>query len=397
MLFTPGSTDCSPAEVGYDTSRTGVLHNHFQNLIDQNKIQAASYCVSRYGKTFMHGAMGPLSFREDRTEPLLPATVHNIASITKAVTSVAMAKLVEDGILRFDLPVSAFLEQFNVEPFNKIDIYSLLTHTSGLFPDCAGSLIPYHKSYWQLIGEYFEKYNPESGDPDWITAALNCGVNKKVGEEWQYCSFGFCLLGEIIKKVTGITAEQYIEEQILKPLGMKDTVWELTPELAGRAIIRNERHEKRLNDLINGNQPEVSPEEKLWDTVSSTGGGLASTPADLIRFANMLLGMGTLGDTRIVGRKAVEKITTRTLYGVPDYCWGADNKDRSYGIGLDMRRGPAFLYSPTSYFHEGAGACCMAIDPTEQLAAVWFVPFTGDNWYAEGLYNVTNIIWSGLT
>lgn len=178
---------------------------------------------------------------------------------------------------------------------------------------------------------------------------------------------------------------------------MKDTVWELTPELAGRAIIRNERHEKRLNDLINGNQPEVSPEEKLWDTVSSTGGGLASTPADLIRFANMLLGMGTLGDTRIVGRKAVEKITTRTLYGVPDYCWGADNKDRSYGIGLDMRRGPAFLYSPTSYFHEGAGACCMAIDPTEQLAAVWFVPFTGDNWYAEGLYNVTNIIWSGLT
>lgn len=179
MLFTLGSTDCSPAEVGYDTSRTGVLHNHFQNLIDQNKIQAASYCVSRYGKTFMHGAMGPLSFREDRTEPLLPATVHNIASITKAVTSVAMAKLVEDGILRFDLLVSAFLEQFNVEPFNKIDIYSLLTHTSGLFPDCAGSLIPYHKSYWQLIGEYFEKYNPESGDPDWITAALSCGVNKK--------------------------------------------------------------------------------------------------------------------------------------------------------------------------------------------------------------------------
>lgn len=164
MLFTPGITDCSPAEVGYDTSRIGVLHNHFQNLIDQNKIQAAAYCVSRYGKTFMHGAMGPLSFREDRAEPLLPTTVHNIASITKAVTSVAMAKLVEDGILRFDLPVSTFLEQFNVDPFNKIDIYSLLTHTSGLFPDCAGSLVPYHKSYWQLIGEYFEKYNPENGD-----------------------------------------------------------------------------------------------------------------------------------------------------------------------------------------------------------------------------------------
>lgn len=396
MLYTPGIADCSPAEAGYDASRIGVLHSHFQNLIDEKKIQAASYCVSRYGKTFMHGAIGPISYREDQAESLLPTTVHNIASITKAITSVAMAKLVEDGILRFDTLVGTILEPFNVEPFNKIDIYSLLTHTSGLFPDCAGSLIPYHKSYWQYIGEYFDKYNPADGDPDWISAALSCGLSKKPGEEWQYCSFGFCILGEIIKKITGVSAEQYIEEQILKPLGMKDTMWEPTPELAARFIIRNERKEKQLHDLIHGTQPELSPAEKLWELVSSTGGGLVSTPADLIRFANMLLGMGTLGDTRIVGRKAVEKITTRTLYGVPDYCWGNDVKDRSYGIGLDMRKGPGFLYSESSYFHEGAGACCMAIDPAEQLAAVWFVPFTGDNWYAEGLFNVTNIIWSGL-
>ncbi|AIQ40534.1 serine hydrolase domain-containing protein [Paenibacillus sp. FSL R5-0912] len=396
MLYTPGIADCSPAEVGYDASRIGVLHTHFQNLIDDNKIQAASYCVSRYGKTFMHGAIGPLSYREDQTEPLLPTTAHNIASITKAVTSVGISKLVEDGFLRFDTLVGTILEPFNVGPFSKIDIYSLLTHTSGLFPDCADNLIPYHKSYWQLIGEYFDQYKPADGEPDWITAALSCGVNKKVGEEWQYCSFGFCILGEIIKKVTGIPAEQYIEEQILQPLGMKDTMWEPTPELAKRFIIRNEQYEKRLHDLIHGIQPEVSPAESLWEMVSSTGGGLVSTPADLNRFANMLLGMGTLGDTRIVGRKAVEKITTRTLYGVPDYCWGNDVKDRSYGIGLDMRRGPAFLYSDSSYFHEGAGACCMAIDPTEQLAAVWFVPFTDDNWYAEALFNVTNIIWSGL-
>lgn len=59
MLHTLGNTDCSPAEVGYDASRIGVLHSHFQNLIDDKKIQAASYCVSRYGKTFMHGAIGP--------------------------------------------------------------------------------------------------------------------------------------------------------------------------------------------------------------------------------------------------------------------------------------------------------------------------------------------------
>ncbi|MDF2936508.1 MAG: hypothetical protein K0Q90_1881, partial [Paenibacillaceae bacterium] len=332
MLHMAGVTDCSPAEVNYDASRIGVLHDHFQKLIDQRKIQAASYCVSRYGKTFMHGSIGPLSFREQTTEPLLPTTVHSIASITKAVTTVAIAKLVEDGVLRFDLPVGAILEAFNVAPFNKIDIYSLLTHTSGMFPDCAHS-IPYHKSYWQLIDEYFQAYKPADGEPDWIKAALSCGVNKKLGEEWQYCSFGFCILGEIIRKVTGITAEQYIEEKILRPLGMKDTLFELTPELAKRHIIRNERYELIGNALINGQPPELSPSEKLWDTVSKTGGGLYSTPGDLIRFANMLLGLGQLENTRILGRKTVEKITTRTLYGVPDHCWGADVNDRSYGIG----------------------------------------------------------------
>lgn len=271
MLYTPGITDCSPAEVNYDATRIGILHTHFQQLIDDHKIQAAAYCVSRYGKTFMHGAIGPRSYRQDPADPLLPTSVHQIASITKAVTSVAIAKLVEDGILRFDLPVGAFLEPFNADPFNKIDIYSLLTHTSGLFPDCASSMIPYHKSYWQLIGEYFDKYNPEDGELDWITAALSCGINKPVGEEWQYCSFGFCILGEIIKKVTGMSAEQYIEEQILKPLGMNDTRWEPTPELAKRFIIRNERKEKQLHDLIAENPAEIPPGEKLWDNVSSTG------------------------------------------------------------------------------------------------------------------------------
>ncbi|MFM9332167.1 serine hydrolase domain-containing protein [Paenibacillus mesotrionivorans] len=396
MLHTAGITDCSPAEVNYDASRIEVLQAHFQQLIDQKKIQAAAYCVSRYGKTFIHGAVGPLSFREHSTEPLLPTSVHSVASITKAVTTVAIAKLVEDGVLRFDMPVGAILKLFDVAPFNKIDIYGLLTHTSGMFPDCAES-IPYHKSYWQLIDEYFNTYKPEDGEPDWLKASLSCGVNKLPGEEWQYCSFGFCILGEVIRKVTGITAEQYIEENILKPLGMKDSVFELTPELAKRHIIRNERYELIGKALLDGQPPEISPVEKLWDTiVPKTGGGLMSTPADLIRFANMLLGMGRLGETRILGRKTVEKITTRTLYGVPDHCWNADVKDRSYGIGLDMKQGPAFLYSPTTYLHEGAGACSMVIDPTEQLAAVWFVPFVDNNWRAEALFNVSNIIWSGI-
>lgn len=397
MLHTTGLTDWTPEEAGYDASRITLLQAHFQKLMDQKKIQAASYCVSRHGKIFINEAMGPLTHKAGETKPLLTTSVHRIASITKTVTAVAIAKLVEDGLTRFDMPVGTYLPPFDKAPFNKIDLYSLLSHTSGMHPDCAELNNPYHTSYWDLVQQCFEKHDSKDGEPDWVEAALSAGVSKKVGEEWQYCSFGYVILGEVIHKITGMHAHEYVEKHILRPLGMTDTFFAITQEGARRSIIRNDRQEEYLKLISSGQQPEQGYTENLWkNLVPGTGGGLYSTTSDLMRFAHMLLGMGRLGDKRILGRKTVEKITTRSLFGVPNYCWGANDKDRSYAYGLDTRNGPGFLYSPTTYFHEGAGACCMVIDPTEQLAAVWFVPFADDGWHSDALFNVSNLIWSGL-
>ena len=110
----------------------------------------------------------------------------------------------------------------------------------------------------------------------------------------------------------------------------------------------------------------------------------------------MMLSNGRLGDVRILGRKTVEKMTTYSLHNIPDYCWAANEPDRQYGVGFDMRKGLAYHYSEGTFMHEGSGACSLIIDPKEEMVACWFVPFIGDNWYSHGLYNVTNIIWSGL-
>ena len=67
--------------------------------------------------------------------PYLPTSINWIASITKTFTAVAIMKLVEDGITRLDVKVSEILEQFNTPPYNDINIFQLLTHTSGLYPD----------------------------------------------------------------------------------------------------------------------------------------------------------------------------------------------------------------------------------------------------------------------
>jgi len=65
-------------------------------------------------------------------------------------------------------------------------------------------------------------------------------------------------------------------------------------------------------------------------------------------------------------------------------------------VGFDMKMTPGLTYSPGTFFHEGAGACNLTIDPKEELVAAWIVPFKNNEWYPCQLFNVTNIIWSGL-
>ena len=65
MLYTQGKIDCKPVDVGYNEKRLDVLNTHLQRLIDDGEIQCATYCVSRKGKVFAHGAVGKKSFRKD--------------------------------------------------------------------------------------------------------------------------------------------------------------------------------------------------------------------------------------------------------------------------------------------------------------------------------------------
>lgn len=162
-------------------------------------------------------------------------------------------------------------------------------------------------------------------------------MRREPGKEWQYCSFGFAVLGAVIGKVSGMKAEDYIDENILKPLGLQDTFF--LPAKADKI--------KRINLLAEEEKEEIermadssSQIPTVWEQIPQTGGGLFSTPCDLIRFANMMLGMGTWNGVRILGRKTVEKMTASSLFQVPDYCWGANEPDRKYAIGFDRREGP---------------------------------------------------------
>jgi len=393
MEVLQGKVDCRPEETGYDSSRLEVLHAHLQKLMDKEIIFGAEYTISHKGKIIANASMGQGSSVENK--PMQPDTVFSIASITKPITTVAIMQLVEAGYFRLDSHVSEILPQFAEPPFNNIQIHHLLTHTSGICPDgaCFPDVAP--KEAWDLIDDAYELWKVKGeGEFDWVKAGISGGLREKLGTRWQYSSFGFIILGEIITKVSGQFANDYIMDKIIKPLGMTDTAFIPSVDMAKRAFAKNERHKQKLDDIIAGKPRENTG--SVWEKMPSTGGGLMSTTNDLIRFAQMMLGNGRLGDVRILGRKSVEKMTTKQLHNIPDYCWGANEPDRGYGYGFDMRQGHAHTYSPGTYMHEGWGTCSIDIDPVEELAVAWFVPFDKVDWVPEPLYNVQNIIWSGL-
>ncbi len=391
MLFSKGKTECNPIEVQYDESRLEVLNNHIDEIIADGEILCASYCITRKNKVIAHNGIGKQSYREDDDRTIPYNAVHYIASITKIFTSVAIMKLVEDGKIRPDQPVYEILPQFKNAPFNVITVFDLLTHTSGMHPDDGCFPEEPAISAWRLIENAYKQHNKEDGEFDWIAAALLNGVRMAPGKEWAYCSFGFIILGAIIEKVTGMKAETYIEDNITKPLGMKDTTFDFDKTDKSRWIVQNEHWYNKLNGKG------ADADDEPWSRIPDTGGGLYSTAYDLSLFGRCMMNKGTLNGVRILGRKAVEKMTTLAIHDIPDYCWGAKTKSRGYGIGFDMRKGPAFTFSGGTFNHEGAGACSLYIDPSEELVAAWFVPYKDmGGWHPRAMWNVQNVIWSGL-
>jgi serine-type D-Ala-D-Ala carboxypeptidase len=381
-------TEFAAGDVGYDESRLDTLNQFFEQYIAKKVIISANYCLARDGKIFANNALGKLSFREEDTRELKPDTIQRIASITKLFTAVAIWQLAEDGKLRVTQKVGEFIEEFNEKPFNEITIAHLLSHTSGMHPDGGCFENKYFVSQWEFIGHDQGK--------NWIAAALRSGMRKKPGEEWAYSSFGYVILGEIITRASGQFANDYIRDHIIIPCGLKDTGFGFDKETITRTNITTERRERYINELLNETENKEE-ENNFWSKIPGTGGGLYSTANDLCRFGIMLQQGGYIDGVRVIGRKAIEKMSA--LYTEPhikDFCWNAGGPYRRYGLGPDMRCNEASLYSMETYFHEGAGACCLIIDPVEKLVAAWFVPFHNDYWFAEPLHNAAAIIWSGL-
>jgi len=192
--------------------------------------------------------------------PVRPEMVFRVGSATKQFTSACILKLVEEGRLRLDDPISKYLPDYPSPAGRSVTIAQLLTHTSGI------------KSATEMP-TWFPHMREDWTVPQLIGFFANEPLEFAPGTRWHYTNSGYILLGAILEKVTGRPYAEIVADWIFQPLGMKDTRYgSETPIIPGRA----DGYRKTPDGVINA--PYLSMTQPF------SAGALVSTVDDLARW-----------------------------------------------------------------------------------------------------------------
>ena len=319
-----------PHEVGVSAERLEQIPVAMQRYVDEGRVGGIVTAVARRGRLVHWNAVG---FRDlESRDPLEPNDIFRIYSMTKPITSVAVMMLVEDGAMSVDDPVSRYLPAFaNVEvysdgelvsPRQPITIADLLGHTSGLTYGLFGRT---------PVDSLYREANVFSGDlANLADEVAGLPLLDHPGSRWTY-SVSTDVLGRLVEVVGGQPFDEFLGARIFTPLGMTDT--DFVVPAAKTARFTTGYAAGRGGSLRMVDSP-VEGTYNRTPALLSGGGGLVSTAADYVRFAQMLLNGGELDGVRLLRPETVELMRTNRLADdlipISIATWRADG----YGFGL---------------------------------------------------------------
>ena len=325
------------------------------------------------------GAAGRASSQPDR--PMTVDAIFSIASMTKAVTSVALMQLVDEKKVGLDDPASTYLPAFEkvsviasfdqktgnyaVKPASRpITIRQLLTHTSGLG--------------YSFTSPIVRDFKPRNGDKFEVGPLLF-----EPGTDWVYGT-STDWVGRVVEAISGTNLDAYFRERIFKPLGMRDTSFNV-PDAALPRLAPAWRRQ------ADGTLTELPSRPPQRVTEFNGGGGLSSTAADYIRFLQMLLNGGQLAGARILSAASVAQMSRNQIGAVnvhaiksaqpglsADFSFVNEGKDKwSLGFQITGETAPG-LRSAGSLSWGGINNTYFWLDPSRGIAGVilmQFLPF----------------------
>lgn len=330
-----------PQEVGFDPDSLKKVDAIIEKAIADSAFPGAVLLVAKDGVIVHEKAYGRITY--DAGAPKITTqSIFDLASVTKviATTSAAM-KLVEEKRISLNDPVIKYFPAFGQNGKEKITIYNLLMHNSGL----------------QAWRKYYEICDSPKCVIDSIFAAP---LVYKTGDSTLYSDLGLITTGKIIEKVTGKTLAQYVDSVFFKPLGMKNTMFNPLMELWDRVVPTEvDSFWKKTYTAVRGR---VHDENAATLGGVSGHAGLFSTASDLVRILQMELNGGVYGGKRYLQEETVKKFTTQ------------QSPKSTRGIGWDTRNdvdGFEGKYPSLKTFrHTGFTGTSVVVDPEKKLIVV---------------------------
>jgi CubicO group peptidase (beta-lactamase class C family) len=364
------------------SERLARIRSTVQRSVSEGRIAGAVTLVLRRGKVAHLEAAGNM----DDGKPMRTDTIFRIASMTKAVTSVAVMMLFEEGKILLGDPVSKYIPEFKgsqvavlgedkksftlVPAKRPITIRDLLTHTSGITYRFVG-VEPWAKLYKDsAISDGL--IETEGSLADNIRKLARLPLMHHPGERFTY-GLSTDVLGYLVEVVSGMTLDEFFRNRIFEPLKMKDTHFFLPEDkLARLAAVYNQTPDGRIKRM--GGEPD----ERGYLIYSSTfhyrgpksyysgGAGLVSTINDYARFLQALLNGGELDGARILSRKSVELMTVNHV--------GEMFGGQGFGLGFSVIRDLGKGSEPGSVGQYGWGGFYYTnffVDPREKIIGLF--------------------------
>jgi D-alanyl-D-alanine carboxypeptidase len=314
-----------------DSTRDAVVRridSVAQAFRTDNHVPGMSIGVVRGADTLVLTGFG-LANVEDSV-PATPATVYRIGSITKQFTAAAILRLVEQGRIGLDVPLSTYLPGFPA-PGRRLTVRQLLTHTSGL------------PNYTDLP-DFPTKMRSDLTDDELLALVDRRPLDFPAGSQWRYSNSGFYLLGVLLQHLTGESYAATIDRTIAKPLGLTDTrycgVEPIIPHRASGYSVDDDT-------LVNASF--------LSMRLPGAAGALCSTAGDLLRWQR------DLAEGRVVTPATYQAMTTPAVL--------ADGKRTAYGFAL----GTYALHGHAAVEHSGGingFSSDLAYYPADSLSVV---------------------------
>ncbi len=297
----------SARDIGFDPERLDAAFRIVATAAGTKPIPAAALAVGRGNAAVEPRAWGFAVFPEDQREPVRDDTLFDLASLTKVLaTATACWWLVERGKLRLQERVREILPDFGAVPEGEdpewrqaVSVWHLLAHTSGL---------PAGRDLRRV----------EGGRAERLAAVAKTPLAAPPGSDATYSDLGFMLLAAIVETVAGYDLPAFCAREIFGPLGMRETGWNPAPALARRAAatewVSSEHAPNGKEGFLRG----VVHDENAR-TLGGVAGhaGLFSTVPDLMAFAAMLSGYGSVLSPHTIARMAtpvvVRDVESRTL------------------------------------------------------------------------------------